>query len=682
MKLPFVGVSEAGASKLRIASPTPVSEGGFSAAASRFWRPKGNLKELHLLLVALAAVVPFLIVTIRILALPGVIPPGTPLDLIRVLGSNLTEIFSLSSAQEEMRGRIFSLLFIPTCAFLAVLVRLTLGIRVLGFRSILIALSFYVTGIIPSLALIVLTLGLISLLRPHLKHMGLPYYSRVSAVLGVVAGLMVIALVAGPWLGQETMWSATFFPIIVLALLAEGTARTVEREGPRSATWRTFTTVMLAFAMASLGRIVPLREFLLEFPELSLVQIAAIVLVSEFFDLRLFQEWDSERSGLALPNLFSTRTALKVALVRNRSTTNVIARLGRQCPEKYGRRSVQRIINALRDGGHEVRIFEGDLSLLPALREFIPPNSKTGQPGGLVFNIAYGIQGDARYTHVPAMLEMAGIPYTSANPLGHSLALDKLVAKVLMKSAGIPTPEFCCMVDPKDDIGGLKYPLIVKPRHESSSFGLAVCRSRQELEKAVEEVVGPYKQGALVEEFIEGREVNCGLIGNNPVECLPLVEIDFRGRASTVLTHEDKFKTKEGEPGKLCPAPLDEDLAQRIRDISIATFLACYCKDYARVDIRVSKSGEPYVLEINSIATLGWTGSFVKAATTAGYSFTEIICKIVEVARERYRTGGTSQLMGYPATVPADPLLAASPAHQKTERSPAILPPAGSAAAR
>ena len=662
---------------MRIASPSPqASEDSAGTSALRLWRPKGNLSDLQVSVLVLAAVVPFLMVAIRMLALPGVMGSGTPLDGIRVIGSALTEVFSLSSVLPGMRDRVFLLLFIPTCALLGVLVRLTLGIRVLGFRLILISLAFQASGLLPSLVLIAVALCLIAVLRPHLKRMRLPYYSRVSVILCAVAGIMVIALLAGPWLQQESLWSVAFFPVIVLGLLAEGIARTVEREGTRSATWRTFTTVTLAFLVASIGGTLLVREILLEFPELCLVQIAAIPLISEFLDLRLFQEWDSERSGLAQPNLFSGRNTMKVAVVRNRTKTNVIARLGRDCPEKYGRRSVQRIINALREGGNEVRLFEGDMSLLAGLREFIPAHSRTGQPGGLVFNLAYGIQGDARYTHVPAMLEMAGIAYTSANPLGHSLALDKVVAKVLMQSAGIPTPAFCVMVSPKDDTGGLRYPLIVKPRHESSSYGLAVVKNRRELERAVEKVVGPYKPGALVEEFIEGREVNAGLIGNNPVECLPLVEIDFRGRENTALTHEDKFKTIDGEPEKICPAPLEEGLAQRIRDISVACFLACNCRDYARVDIRISESGEPYVLEINSIATLGWTGSFVTAAAKAGYSFTEIICRIAAVARERYRSEGASQLMGLPATVAADLRVGESPIHEESEVPPALAPAA------
>ena len=97
-----------------------------------------------------------------------------------------------------------------------------------------------------------------------------------------------------------------------------------------------------------------------------------------------------------------------------------------------------------------------------------------GRPTGLAFNMAYGIQGECRYTHGPALLETAGIPYTGSGPFGHALALDKVVTKTLMIAAGIPTPRYAVLGDGSYDDGGLRYPLVVKPRHESTSFGLAL----------------------------------------------------------------------------------------------------------------------------------------------------------------------------------------------------------------
>src|SRR4030042_5874618 len=133
---------------------------------------------------------------------------------------------------------------------------------------------------------------------------------------------------------------------------------------------------------------------------------------------------------------------MKIAVVRNRNMDGVGSRFGQPCPETYGRRSVQMVIDAWRPSGHTVAFFEGDKGMIAALEQFMPPDNRTGQPGGMVLNLAYGIQGDCRYAHVPGMLEMAGIPYTGTSPLGHALALDQVVAKILMQDAAVPTPNY------------------------------------------------------------------------------------------------------------------------------------------------------------------------------------------------------------------------------------------------
>ncbi|MBS0197221.1 MAG: ATP-grasp domain-containing protein [Planctomycetes bacterium] len=328
---------------------------------------------------------------------------------------------------------------------------------------------------------------------------------------------------------------------------------------------------------------------------------------------------------------------MRVAVVRNRENKGVIAAFGRPCPEVYGKQSVQRIIDGLREGGHEVGVFEGDMTMLPALKEFLAPSPANGTPGGMVFNLAYGVQGDCRYTHVPAMLEMAGIPYTGSSPLGHTLALDKVVTKILAMEAGVPTPAFAVLKGPGGDVSKLRFPLVVKPRHESSSFGLRLVKTREELDEAVLAIVEKYEQEALVEEYIPGREIAVGILGNNPGETLPLVEIDFSGREHlAVMTHADKLHKSQDEPERICPAPVDDALADRLRQIALATFKACHCRDYSRVDIRVDPAGNPFMLEINSMASLGWGGAYVLAARQAGYSFTELVCRVVDLAHTRY----------------------------------------------
>ena len=327
---------------------------------------------------------------------------------------------------------------------------------------------------------------------------------------------------------------------------------------------------------------------------------------------------------------------MKVAVVRNRNKDGIVNTLGQQCPETYGRRSVQRVIDALWANGHIVTYFEGDKQLIANLEEFMPSDPYTEQPGGIVFNMSYGIQGESRYSQVPGILEMAGIPYTGSGPLGQALALDKVIAKSLMRDAGIPTPRFRVMSRCDSRVDDLNFPLIVKPRHESTSYGLRCVRSREELEDAAQAIFTEYQQEALVEEYIDGREMCIGLLGNDNVEFLPPVELDFDGRQLHTLTWEDKYHKSIDEPTKICPAPISENLARRLCELSLTTFRICQCKDYARVDIRINPSGEPFVLEINSMASLGTGSTFALAARAAGYTFESLISRLLDITHKRY----------------------------------------------
>lgn len=329
---------------------------------------------------------------------------------------------------------------------------------------------------------------------------------------------------------------------------------------------------------------------------------------------------------------------MRIAVVRNRENIGVISRFGRASPEVYGRQSVQRIIDALREIGHDVGVFEGDMSMLPGLKDFFALDQQTGAPDGLVFNLSYGVQGDCRYTHVPAMLEMAGIPYTGSSPLGHTLALDKVITKILMIDAGVPTPKYTVANTTRCDTSHMQFPMVVKPKHESSSFGLRLVKDERDLHDAVAAIVHEYKQDALVEEYIAGREVAVAILGsgNGTPETLPIVEVDFGGRHLAMMTHADKLHKSEQEPVRVCPAPLNSALERELRDIALRTFHACHLRDYARVDIRIDSQGRPSVLEINSMASLGWGGAYVLAARAAGYSFPELCGAIVDSACKRY----------------------------------------------
>src|ERR1035437_9104335 len=179
---------------------------------------------------------------------------------------------------------------------------------------------------------------------------------------------------------------------------------------------------------------------------------------------------------------------MKVAVVRNRSRDGVINLFGQPCPEVYGKKAVQMTIDALREAGHTVAVLEGDKTLFAKLEEFMPPDAD-GRPAGMVFNMAYGVQGKSRYTHVPALLEMAGVPYTGGDPLGHAIALDKVVTKIQIRDPGVPTPNYKVVTADEMHNTGLRFPLGVKPRHESTSYGLRLVETPAELQEAVLAVV-------------------------------------------------------------------------------------------------------------------------------------------------------------------------------------------------
>ncbi|ESZ60203.1 hypothetical protein X727_31000 [Mesorhizobium sp. L103C119B0] len=341
---------------------------------------------------------------------------------------------------------------------------------------------------------------------------------------------------------------------------------------------------------------------------------------------------------------------MRVAIVWNHDHTGVINRFGQPCPDEYGPGTFETLAAALQEGGHETLLCEGDKGLLTKLERFMPPDPQA-RPSGIVFNRAYGIQGEYRYTHVPAMLEMAGVPYTGPSPLGHGLADDKVITKRLIRDRGVPTPNFRVMRRGTESTGDLRFPVVVKPRHEDNSFGLQLVHEPAQLRQAVEVIVTQYAQDALVEEYIDGREIAVALLGNGELEVLPMVEYDFGDRETRLMTWETKF-VAAAPPPKICPAQIGSSLATVLRDIAVATFRACQCRDYARVDLRIDRSGQPFVLEINSMPGLSMDSPYVLAAMTAGHSFSSLANRILDVAHTRYFGIGISRTAGEEIRLP------------------------------
>jgi D-alanine-D-alanine ligase len=599
--------------------PPGASTSAPAPAAVPWWRGivrrKGNIGSATLLALAGLACIPLVLAFSRVLALPG----GESFQWIgsgwlRSIGDLLNQHLTLDWVPPHDRSSILYLVLLPTGAVLITLTRLTLGIRVLGMRAILMAIGFRASGLIPSLALLGVVIGLIGAIRPWTRRAQLPMYARISMILCMAALVMVGALMVGPWVHSDAVWSVAFFPVIIMAMFAEGIAKTIEQEDTVTAAWRGTLTISLALVIAAIGG--PVSRFVYRFPELMLSQLIALVFIAEFLDARLLEEWPARLSRLVAGTRPWFQTKPKVAVVRSRDTSEVVAPLGRPAPSKYRKYSVREPVAALREQGFEVRVFEGDVTLFRALTSFIPPHPRRGTPGGIVFNLAPGVQGEGRFAHVPAMLELAGLPYTGPGPLALARIADRSALLVMLGQAAVAVPDHESIRDGGAPVR-LSFPLAARPQFEPDARRVIV-RDAKALERAVQRIRRRYAQGTVVEEIVRGRRISVSLLGNGKPEVLPLVECSSR------------------RGGHVCPALLDETIAEQVRACARAAFAAAGCRDCAEVDIRLTRFGKPVVVEIRCFDLLDKSGPFVRAAETAGYTFNGLMRRIVDEAAKRY----------------------------------------------
>jgi D-alanine-D-alanine ligase len=615
------------------------AEAGDPPTWERLLRRKGHLSSRAMLVLTVLACVPLLTALARVVAFPGIHVPG-----LSLLGSVLNNWFSFEWVPHEDRWTITYILLLPGAALLITLARLTFGLRVLGFRAILMAIGFQEIGILPSLSLMVLVVTTILLARPSMRRIQLPFYARIGVILCIAAMIMVGSLLLGPWLRSNTLWSFAFFPVIILAMLAESIASTLARDDAWTAAWRASWTIVLALLIAFISRTPAVREVVLLLPELMVTQLVAIILVSEFLDFRWFERWPAR--GLRLLRQRSTQISrqpqvraepLKVAVVQNRWNKNVIGRLGVEALVHERTQSVQVVIDALREQDFTVQVFEGDMSLLHDLLQFLPTNALTGAPGGLVLNLAAGVQGRGRSCHVPAMLEMAGVPYTGPDPVAQACLLDRYALMMLLRQAGVCTPRVRLMSSKSRDLGDLRFPLVVRPRYELAAYR-TVVKHRGALHAAVEHIAQNYEQEALIEAPEKFPEIRVCLLGNEPIECLPLLQVDASGK-------------------KTCPAPVDETLAKRIRDCARTAYTAIGCRDYARIDIRLTARGRLHVIGVHTVGIFARNGSFAQSAEKAGYSFGDLMRRVVDVAWRRYDAAHPALLTAEGESKPATVLV-------------------------
>lgn len=585
------------------------------------WKSKGYLGTTALVSIALLTSLALLMIMSRIFAMPGMPLADWPsLDNIVRLGVLLNSTLTLTWVPVADRDVVVYLLLLPIAALLISITRLTLGLRILGYRSVLIAVGFNEIGVMPSLIVIVVVVGIIIIMRPTIRRARLPLYARVSMVLGITACVLITALFIGAMLRSEFIWSLAFFPVIILAMMAESVAETLERESLMSAFWRLAWTIIIALILSMLMKSPAVLDVLLRFPELMLLQLLGIVLVSEYLDLRLFQNWqDTHVSMVIVEALYKTPEEMqrkpRVAVIRNRSFSGTVGRLGPAASDAAQSNSVQHLVDALRDEGYNVKVVEGDRVLLRELRNFLIPHPRSGVPGGVALNLSTGIQGYGRHIHVPAMLEMAGVAYTGPDPISYARLQDQYTLCTLLRQAGMSVPQTHLLDESNLSAHNLVFPLRVFPRSDPDAA--ITVKTAGSLDEAVAQIRLNYHQEILIQNKISGTEFRVAIFGNTHLEYLPILRIDPVSRK------------------RECPAPIDNSLTDRIRECARIAYRVAGCRDYARIDFCLSDTGDLVVASIHTQAIFARKGSLAIMMQAANLNWSGLLRHIVELAAAR-----------------------------------------------
>jgi D-alanine-D-alanine ligase len=261
-----------------------------------------------------------------------------------------------------------------------------------------------------------------------------------------------------------------------------------------------------------------------------------------------------------------------------------------------------------------------------------------------VFNIAEGRGAyRSREAQVPSILEMLDIPYSGSDPQCLAICLDKPLTKKLVALEGVSTPNWRVIFNrqelPQIDSYDFTFPAVVKPAYEGSSKGISLTSVVEDAKQAIEVVeslLEKYHQPAMVEEIILGDEVTVGIIGNSPPKVLGMMRILPKQKNGYFLYTLDVKRNYLELVDYECPAGLEEEVLQRIQISSLKAFNALGCRDFARLDFRISRSGVPYLLEINPLPGLGTHSDLVIMAKMLGWSHKQLISAVLNAAIERY----------------------------------------------
>jgi D-alanine-D-alanine ligase len=297
--------------------------------------------------------------------------------------------------------------------------------------------------------------------------------------------------------------------------------------------------------------------------------------------------------------------------------------------------TVELIAAALEVEGHTVTMLGGG-------REFL--SKILHDKVDFVFNIAEG-RGThrSREAQVPSILEMLDIPYSGSDPQCLAICLDKPLTKKLVASEGVSTPNWHVINDRQElcqiDICDFHFPAIVKPAYEGSSKGIRLTSVVEDAKQAIEGIetlLEEYQQPAMVEDVILGDEVTVGIIGNSPPNVLGMMRILPKQKNGYFIYNLEVKRNYLELVEYECPADLEEKVLHCIQNSSLRAFQTLGCRDFARLDFRISTGGIPYFLEINPLPGLGTHSDLVIMAKKMGWSHQQLISAVLNTALERY----------------------------------------------
>jgi len=250
----------------------------------------------------------------------------------------------------------------------------------------------------------------------------------------------------------------------------------------------------------------------------------------------------------------------------------------------------------------------------------------------VVFPVLHGPFGEDGT--VQGLLELAGVPYVGAGVLGSALAMDKDVFKAVMRDRGIPVTRNITLRQGQAPENPFGFPVFVKPARLGSSVGISKVRSEDELAPAVE-LAFRHDEKVLVEEFVSGVEVECGVLGNDePFASLPgeIVSHGFKGAD----WYDFSAKYDEGGMDLVVPPRLPQETIERVQELAVRSFVAGECEGMARVDFFVRDDGEVLLNELNTIPGFTATSVYAKLFEASGIPYHELVDRLVQLALQRH----------------------------------------------